>query len=255
MIYVNEATIADKAVLEEMQYHPAVSQREALFKAAETLIIGELLQQRATALGLAVTPANSKASHEDYLEQLIAADVHIPEATDAECRTYFAQNREKFTTSPLLEARHILLAASPDEDKARLEALTIAEELIKRLNQGEDFAALARAYSACPSKETGGSLGQISRGQTVPEFERVVFALEPGLQQTPVESRYGFHLVWIERKVLGLPLEFADVREKIRDYLNERVRHKAIAQYIHTLIAKAKIEGFDFTVSNSPLLQ
>lgn len=255
MIHVNEAVIEEKAVLEEMQYHPATSQRDAMFQAAEALIIGELLKQRAAELGLELQDANAPANDDDFLDQLIEKEVDVPEAGEQECRTYFEQNRDKFTTSPLMEAKHILLAAPPGEDKPRMEALTIAEELIKQLKAGGDFAGLAKAYSACPSKETGGSLGQLSKGQTVPEFERVVFTLEPGLYDAPVESRYGFHIVWVERKVAGLPLEFMDVREKIRDYLNEKVRHKAIAQYIHTLIAGAKIEGYDFSVSTSPLMQ
>lgn len=255
MIHVNDATIDDKTVLEEMQYHPAESQREAMFKAAEALIIGELLKQRATELGFEVTGADAPATDEDYLDKLIETEVYVPEATEENCRTYFEQNKEKFTTSPLLEVRHILLAAPPGEDKPRMEALTIAEELIRQLKAGGDFDGLAKAHSACPSKETGGSLGQISKGQTVPEFERVVFSLEQGLHDSPIESRYGFHIVWVERNVPGLPLEYQDVREKIRDYLNEKVRHKAIAQYIHTLIAGAKIEGYDFSVSTSPLMQ
>lgn len=255
MIRVNETKIEEKAVLEEMQYHPAESQRDAMLKAAEALIIGELLKQRARSLGFEVTSAKAQVTEEDYLDRLIAEEVHVPEANEQEIATYFEQNRSKFTTSPLLEVRHILLAAPPGEDKPRIEALALAEEIIKQLQAGGDFAGLARAHSACPSKETGGSLGQLSRGQTVPEFERIVFAAEKGLYTLPVESRYGFHVVWVERKVAGVPLSLSDVREKIRDYLNEKVRHKAIAQYIQQLIADAKIDGYDFSVSQSPLMQ
>lgn len=255
MIQVNHAQISDKAVMEEMQYHPAESQREAMFKAAEALIIGELLKQRATELGLHIQTEETLGKQDDYLEQLIEKEVYVPEAGMAECKTYFEQNRNKFTTSPLMEVKHILLAAAPGEDKERMEALTLAETVISLLKSGESFTALAKAHSACPSKETAGSLGQISRGQTVPEFERIVFALDPGLCESPIESRYGFHVVWVENKIAGMPLEFEQVQEKIRDYLNEKVRHKAIAQYIHTLIADADIEGYDFSVSSSPLMQ
>lgn len=255
MIQVNQATIEESAVLEEMQYHPAETQREAMLKAAETLIIGELLRQRAAQIGLDVVSDDQKSSQNDYLEALIDKEVYVPEASEQECRQYFESNPERFTTSPLIEARHILLGADPEDDNARIEAQELAEAILKQLNQGGDFAGLANAHSDCPSKNTGGSLGQLSRGQTVPEFERQVFPLEPGLHKDPVETRYGFHLVWIEHKVPGTPLGFDDAHGMIRDYLNEKVRHKAIAQYIHTLITDAHVEGYDFNVSESPLLQ
>ncbi|WP_194755769.1 peptidylprolyl isomerase [Aliidiomarina indica] len=255
MIQVNDTTITEQAISEETQYHPADSKDAAMKQAAEALIIGALLKQRARELGIKVTSAKASAAEHDYIEQLIDKDVHIPQADDHECEQYFRGNKDRFTTSPLLEVRHILIAAAPDDSQARMESLAMAEAVIEKLNAGGDFNGLARDYSACPSKSTGGSLGQLSRGQTVPEFERVVFALEPGLYNSPVESRYGFHVVWVERKIPGQPLEYAQVKDKIRDYLNEKVRHKAIAQYIQTLIVGAEIKGYEFALDESPLMQ
>lgn len=255
MIQVNNATITEQAISEETQYHPADSKEAAMKQAAEALIIGELLKQRARDLGIKVTSAKASAAEHDYIEQLIDKDVYIPEADDEECEQYFKSNRERFTTSPLLEVRHILVAAAPDDNQARMESLALAEAVIEKLNAGGDFNGLARDYSSCPSKSTGGSLGQLSRGQTVPEFERIVFALEPGLYDSPVETRYGFHVVWVERKIPGNPIEYGQVKDKIRDYLNEKVRHKAIAQYIQTLIVDADIQGYDFSLDQSPLMQ
>jgi peptidyl-prolyl cis-trans isomerase C len=73
--------------------------------------------------------------------------------------------------------------------------------------------------------------------------------------QKPISSRYGVHVAFIDQRVEGRRLEFDMVSQRIADYLNEKVRRKAIAQYIETLIAKADIEGFDFSVSDSPLMQ
>lgn len=109
------------------------------------------------------------------------------------------------------------------------------------------FAELARAHSSCPSAETGGHLGQISCGQTVPEFERQVFNSAPGLVTSPLESRYGIHLVMIHQREDARQLPFDLVSDKISDYLNTKVRHQAVAQYIATLIDKANIEGFELT--------
>ncbi len=255
MIIVNHTQISEDKVLEEMQYHPAESRREAMCKAAESLIIGELLRQRAKSLGIPVNDDTVTASDEDFIEALIEKEVAIPEAREEDCRQYYEANRSKFETSPLLEVKHILLAVPKEDNAGRAEAKVRADALLDILKGGADFGKLARRESACPSKETGGSLGQISKGQTVPEFERQVFAAEPGLMPRPVESRYGFHLVYIERKISGRPLTFAQAREKVAEYLNEKVRRKAIAQYIQILITEATIEGYDFKVDGSPLLQ
>ncbi|MDX1538885.1 peptidylprolyl isomerase [Arsukibacterium sp.] len=255
MIQVNNASISEAAIMAEMQYHPASDKRGAMLKAAESLIIGELLRQRAKALGLSVKSEANTASDDNFLDALITAEVAIPTASQEECEQYYRLNPQRFQSSPLLEASHILLAAAPEDDKARVEAKILAEQLISQLQQGEPLAALAQHYSVCPSKETGGSLGQISRGQTVPEFERQLFTAEPGLVRQPVESRYGYHVVHIARKVPGKLLPFRAVQQKIAEYLNEKVRRKAVAQYIHTLIVDAEIDGFDFNLSASPLMQ
>lgn len=255
MITVNDTQIPEDKILAEMQYHPAESRREAMFKAAESLIIGELLRQRARALGLPVSDDQVESSDEDFIEALVDKEVAIPEATDQDCRQYFESNPSKFETSPLLEVKHVLLAVPKEDDAGRAEVKARADALLDILKGGADFAKLARRESACPSKDVGGGLGQISKGQTVPEFERQVFAAESGLMPRPVETRYGFHLVYIERKIPGKPMPFEPVREQIAEYLNEKVRRKAMAQYIHQLIAEARIEGYDFQVDGSPLMQ
>ncbi|MEG3767836.1 peptidylprolyl isomerase [Alteromonas sp. 14N.309.X.WAT.G.H12] len=253
MIQVNQTTISEQAVMAEVQYHPASTKRAATLKAAESLIIGELLRQRANALEL-VTSTNP-AEEERILDELIAREVAIPTATEKECEQYYKQNPKRFESSPLLEISHILLAASPDDDNARVEAKARSEIIIEQLQQGERFADLARRYSACPSKETDGNLGQISRGQTVAEFERQIFNAQPGLMPQGIESRYGIHVVYIHRKIEGQTLPFNAVKQRISDYLNEKVRRKALAQYIHQLIIEAEIHGYDFNLSDSPLMQ
>ncbi|WP_341937473.1 peptidylprolyl isomerase [Marinimicrobium sp. C2-29] len=255
MITVNQTEIPEDKILAEMQYHPADSRREAMFSAAEALIIGELFRQRAKSLGIPVSDDTVESSDEDFIEALIEQEVAIPEATDQDCRQYYEANPSKFETSPLLELKHILLTVPKEDDAGRAEAKVRADALLDILKGGADFSKLARRESNCPSKETGGSLGQISKGQTVAEFERQVFAAEPGLMPRPVESRYGFHLVFIERKIPGRSLPYEEVSGQIADYLNDKVRRKAIAQYIQVLISEAEIEGYDFQVDGSPLMQ
>ena len=255
MIQVNQTTIPEQIILSEMQYHPAASQRDALIKAAESLIIAELLRQRAQALNISVGDDESAASENDFLEALIAHEVDVPKATNKECEKYFEQNKKRFTSSPIVEVQHILLAAAPEDEDGRINAKLRAEELIIKLHTGVDFSILAAAESACPSKTEGGDLGQISRGQTVPEFERQLMLAKVGLLARPIESRYGFHVVKINRITPGSQLAFDSVKSNIEQYLNEKVHRKAIAQYIQNLISEAEIAGYDFNVSPTVLVQ
>lgn len=254
MIEVNGTQISEDAILAEMQYHPAESQRAAMIKAAESMIISELLKQRAQNVGLKVDEEN--ATDEDFVEQLIDKEVAMPEVKEEECLQYYSANKEKFCSAPLLAARHILIEADPEDLLARDQAKQKADLILDRLKHNvELFEEMASEYSACPSAKTGGQLGQIGPGQTVPEFERQLFACEQGLVGAPIESRYGYHVVMIDMKVDGEQLPFEAVQKKIAEYLSEKVERKAIAQYIETLIADAEIDGFDFSVSSSPLMQ
>jgi peptidyl-prolyl cis-trans isomerase C len=265
MIRVNSTEFDETAIVKEMQYHTAKTHTEAKNKASEALIISELLKQRAAKLelvgadvkiGLREEKADEKVEEEGFLEALLALEVDYPEANEADSRNYFNANPKKFMTTPLIEAKHILFNAAPDDANARSEAIELAEQLIKRLTDDpSSFSDLAILHSKCPSAKTGGQLGQLGKGQTVPEFERQLFNCPLGLASAPIESRYGIHIVYIDRLVEGKVLPYEMVKERIADYMNEKVRRKAIAQYIHRLISDAEIEGFDFSVSDSQLMQ
>jgi len=83
-------------------------------------------------------------------------------------------------------ARHILVD-SYDE----------CEQLRQRIENGEDFGALASEHSTCPSGSSGGDLGEFEQGQMVPEFDQVVFHDEIGVVHGPVETQFGYHLIEI----------------------------------------------------------
>lgn len=255
MIQVNQVEIAEKEILAEMQYHPADTQEEAMSMAAEALVIGELFKQRAKDLGIEVLDDTAQGGEDDFIEILIEREVARPKADEQACKQYFEQNPERFKTSPIVEARHILLAAAPDDDLERVNAKRMSEQIIQQLQEGDDFSQLARQYSSCPSKETDGNLGQLSKGQTVPEFERQLFTAEEGLMKYPVETRYGFHVVSVDHKIDGKPLPYEAVKDKIAEYLEEKVHRKAVSQYIQALANEADIKGFDFVDTGSPLLQ
>lgn len=253
-IYINGVNITESDVLQEMQYHPATDQRNAMIVAAESLIITELFKQRCLALGL--IKEDEKHTEDELCEMLVTQEVNLPRTSDDECERYYEANMERFCTSPLLEVDHILIAADKEDLDQRAEAKELSEGILELIKQKpHTFAEMAMKHSMCPSKEHGGSLGQISKGQTVREFEKVLFLSEEGLLPSVIESRYGYHIANINRKVDGQQMPLEHVESKIKVYLDEKVRRKAIAQYIELLIADADIKGFEFDVTNSPLVQ
>jgi peptidyl-prolyl cis-trans isomerase C len=89
----------------------------------------------------------------------------------------------------------------------------------------------------------------------VPEFERAVFGASEGILPTLVKTRYGFHIVRVDRHVAGETLDFDSVRERIAVMLAERVRAKATEQYVKVLAAKASISGIDLGAAGTPLVR
>jgi peptidyl-prolyl cis-trans isomerase C len=77
-----------------------------------------------------------------------------------------------------------------------------ALDLKKQIQEGADFAALAKQHSSCPSGRSGGALGEFGRGDMVPEFDRVVFGdLPVGEVSEPVKTQFGYHLVKVDRRI------------------------------------------------------
>jgi peptidyl-prolyl cis-trans isomerase C len=101
--------------------------------------------------------------------------------------------------SDQVEASHILIMHLDSErssaTRTKDEALTLIGDIKTELDDGGDFAALAKTHSDCPSSNDGGSLGSFGRGAMVPEFDEAVFALETGASSDVVETAFGYHLI------------------------------------------------------------
>lgn len=132
------------------------------------------------------------------------------EITDATARAFYDENGELFHMEEI-KARHILV----DEEQ-------LAKDIIKKIDEGEDFAELAMEYSTEPgAQESGGDLGYFSRDVNfVPEFKEAVFALEVGQVSEPVKTEFGYHIITVEDKVEE-NVEFEEVIEGIKYSLKE----------------------------------
>lgn len=250
-IKVNGTVITPDQVVCEMQFHAAESPEVAIQKSSEVLIIQELLMQKAKELGLDKdVPEDSETpKQEAIIAKLIEQEAKKPLVMENECEKYYNENKEHFISKEMLQLKHILVAADTDDEAKRASAKQQAEALITTLTESPDqFEALAKEHSDCPSNETGGSLGQITHGQTTPEFDEAVFGMEEGLAKEPVETKFGFHVVFIDKRIPEKQLGFEQVKEDVAHMLIEFGQRKSISLYIHKLIEEAEIEGVDFEV-------
>lgn len=127
-ITVNGVLISEQAIGEEVQYHPADSQDEALFLSAQALVIRELLRQAVMADD--ELKDEWQADDENAISKLIAKNVRPNTPTDSICEQYYTANQGEFTAPPVMKVRHILFACPPEEGEERIELKKRAYELI-----------------------------------------------------------------------------------------------------------------------------
>lgn len=246
---VNGVDIDDHVIEREIAHHQHAD--NPLKQSVHEVVLRTLLLQEADRLGLCMLGEDEDAC----IEALLQSEVKVPQADDAACTRFYAANPRQFTSGELVEARHILFQVTPN---APLELLRdTAESVLAALKaEPERFEALARQYSNCSSGAVGGSLGQLARGQCVPEFEAVVFRLPQGqLAERPVETRFGLHIVQVLCRVEGRLLPFAAVRDRIADYLATAAWQRGVHQYLQLLVGRGDVQGVTLEGADSPLVQ
>jgi peptidyl-prolyl cis-trans isomerase C len=254
-VSVNGVAIASADIARETQHHGAADPDVAWDLAARALAIRELLTQEADRLGIEAEPMEDEdgrreTPQEARLRGLVEREVNVPSADEATCRRYYQANLARFHSPDLCEVAHILIPRGPH-------ALELAKGLLAELQQRpERFAEAAAIHSVCPSGKQGGNLGQIGPGQTVPEFESKLSTLQVGtIHPEAIESRYGLHIVRLDRRIEGRQLPFELAHERIAAYLEDSVHRRALHQYVTILAGRAQLTGVDFAAATSPLVQ
>jgi parvulin-like peptidyl-prolyl isomerase len=145
--------------------------------------------------------------------------------TDADIRAYYDSHPELYAQKSSRDVRHILV---PSKE--------LADDLYRQLQNGADFAALAKKYSTDPgSKAVGGKL-TVARGETVPAFEKVAFALEVGEVAKPVKTQYGWHVIEaLTAEQEGKKTPIASVRKTISDTLLGQKKSDAVTKWLEDL--------------------
>jgi peptidyl-prolyl cis-trans isomerase C len=161
--------------------------------------------------------------------------------TDAAMHKVYDDAVKQMSGEQEVHARHILIRATPGDEKSSEAAKEKIEAVIARLKKGEDFATVAKEVTEDPSGKTnGGDLGYFGKEQMVPEFSEVAFKLNKGEISDPVKTQFGWHVIKLEDKRDKQPPSFDDVKQQIEQY----VVRKAQAELVQKLRADAKIEKF-----------
>ena len=174
-----------------------------------------------------------------------------PQVTDAEIQAYYAAHAAQYQVKDQAKVRHILIAVPAGADaKTDAAAKMKAEDLLKQIKAGGNFADLASKNSDDPgSKATGGELGFLSPGQTVPEFDKAAFSLQPGQTSDLIKTKFGYHILQVEERTQAHEKPLSEVRAEIVPVLEQQKFGTAEAAYAKSLSDEAAKNGIDKTAA------
>lgn len=169
---------------------------------------------------------------------------------DADLRKFYEENKKYFDMPPQVKASHILLkpkakAGTPEaakEEKEMKDKLTAVRKDI--VDKKKDFAASAKEFSECPSKDSGGDLGYFSKEKMIPEFSREAFSLPVGAVSQPFKTNFGYHILVVTDKKAAHLKTFEESKEEIRQVIMRQRSGAKVREYVENLKKKAKITSF-----------
>ncbi|WP_439477849.1 peptidylprolyl isomerase [Brevundimonas sp.] len=256
VIVIDGVALPERLVAEEAQNHPAATPEAARMAAAHALAIKALLLNRAHQLGLSPRPEMDEDGREETPEEALVravldVEIEVERPGEAECRRVYDSTPERFRTPALTQASHILFAPKGEDEAAWAAARSAARAAIAELAvYPHRFADLAETLSDCPSKGVGGSLGQLSPGDLAAEVEAGLDQLQDGeTASEPVRSRFGWHVLRLERRIEGRRLPFEHVLPRIALHLESRAWTAAAARYVSGLAADARDCGVALSVT------
>lgn len=163
------------------------------------------------------------------MRKILGKDVKV---TEEDMKKYFEENKEQFAQQEQVKVQHILLENKKD-----------AEAVLAELKNGAVFTELAKEKSVDPgSKDKGGDLGYVARGDVVPEFAEAAFSLAPGETSDIVKTDYGYHIIKVLDKKPARPPNYEESKDKIKEILIDQGVQEKASQWMSDLRNQAKIE-------------
>src|SRR6202453_3219223 len=198
---------------------------------------------------------NNSIPEKRQIKYVVVDSAKIAAATtvsDQDLQAYYDEHRDEFRVAEQVKVSHILIKTplptpgAKEDEKAVADARAKAEDVLKQVKAGGDFAKLAEKYSDDPgSAKSGGELGWIGRGRTVPEFEKAAFSLGKGQTSDLVKSSYGFHIIRVEDKQEAHVKTLDEVKSEIEAKVKQEKAAHATEVAANTLLGKARTDGLD----------
>lgn len=163
--------------------------------------------------------------------------------TDAQLRAAYSASMDNFRTPERVHVRHILFKTTDKSDAEKKQILAKAQDVLKQIKGGADFAEMAKKNSDdSGNAQKGGDLDWVARGQTVPEFEKVAFGLQPGQMSDVITTPYGYHIVQVLAHEPARVKPFDEVKAALTDDLKKQQltdRMQQIADQAHAALVKS----------------
>lgn len=170
-----------------------------------------------------------------------------PQVSDADIEAYYNQHKAQYEVKEQVKVRHILIAVPQGADaKTDQAAKAKADDLLKQIKSGGNFADLASKNSDDPgSKTQGGELGWLDRGRTVPEFDKTAFSLQAGQTSDVIKTQFGYHILQVEEKKTAHLRPLAEVKAEIVPVLEQQRVGAAEQTFASQLASDVKKNGFE----------
>ncbi len=230
----------------------------------EILIGGELLYQASQKLGITIdqslinegvskaneqstnTFTDTEISKKLYIEKYILNEFSNKTViSDNKAKEYYKKNIDDFTRPEQILVAHILIKTDKNDKPEKIDLTkSKAHEILQLIKNGADFSEMAKEYSQDSSKDNGGLIGYIMRGQMPKNFEKVVFKLEREQISDVVQTEFGFHIIKTIKKKPMKVLAFEDVGTKLKNFLKEQEVQQKIDQFIKSKRKESTIQVF-----------
>jgi peptidyl-prolyl cis-trans isomerase C len=198
--------------------------------------------------GLSDEQYREKLQKKHLVKRLIVVEVKEKaqaQVSDEEIKAYYEANNKKFMRPEARRLKHILISVKPEATAEEWKAKKArAQEVIDKINAGQDISAVAADYSDGPYRVKGGDLGLVHRGRLYPTLEKEVFQLEPGRLSGIIETIYGYHVVRVEEVKQQQQMRLEDVYPSVQKELTEKKEKQLQEALTARLRGNAQIEVY-----------
>jgi peptidyl-prolyl cis-trans isomerase C len=203
----------------------------------------ELFEKALKERGMTVESLRKDARVDLSVTKLMEAETAaLPGPSDLEAKDFYEKNPDRFKQEESVRASHILIRVDPKADAAaKKKARAEIDAVLKQAKAGADFGKLAQQHSQDGSAAQGGDLNYFSKGQMVPEFDKVAFDLKKDEISGVVTTQFGYHIIKVIDHKAGRAIPFEEASPQIKQFLGEQKKQQHSEAFIDGLKKKAKI--------------